>query len=114
MWSFDFSNCLFSHAISTFFVEKNVELVIRLRLENRINKIVYSFTCTFSLARKGSGILKLLRMTSGAFFLRALNMALSLWTINDEKILKEFMKKEVLNITTRNTSIALRVRAAMA
>ena len=46
--------------------------------------------------------------------LRALNVALSLWTINDEKILKEFMKKEVLNITTRNTSIALRVRAAMA
>ncbi len=46
--------------------------------------------------------------------LRARNVALSLWTVNDEKALKEFMKKEVLNITTRNISTALQVRAAMA
>ena len=43
--------------------------------------------------------------------LRARGVLLSLWTVNDEDALREFMKKDLLNITTRNASAALRVRA---
>ncbi len=42
--------------------------------------------------------------------LRARNVALSLWTLNTEAALKEFMEKDLLNITTRAVSLALAVR----
>lgn len=45
--------------------------------------------------------------------LRARNVALSLWTLNDEAVLRAFMEKDLLNITTRNASAALRLRASM-
>ena len=44
--------------------------------------------------------------------LRAGNVALSLWTLNDEKTLREFMAKDLLNITTRCPSVALAARSA--
>ena len=46
--------------------------------------------------------------------LRARDVALSLWTLNDEAALKEFMKKDLLSITTRCVSLALSVRDAQA
>ncbi len=45
--------------------------------------------------------------------LRARNVALSLWTLNEEAALKEFMIKDLLNITTRCASMALAIRKAM-
>ena len=42
--------------------------------------------------------------------MRARNVALSLWTINEEAALREFMTKDLLNITTRTVSLALAVR----
>ena len=46
--------------------------------------------------------------------LRANGVALSLWTLNNEAALREFMKKDLLNITTRCVSLALSVRDAQA
>ncbi|MBQ7184046.1 MAG: glycerophosphodiester phosphodiesterase [Clostridia bacterium] len=45
--------------------------------------------------------------------LRAEGIPLSLWTLNDEDVLREYMKKELLNITTRVPSAALRIRGAL-
>ena len=45
--------------------------------------------------------------------MRARNVALSLWTLNEEEPLREFMRKDLLNITTRSVSLALTVRNAM-
>ena len=42
--------------------------------------------------------------------MRAKNVELSLWTINEEETLREFMKKDLMNITTRNVSLALKIR----
>lgn len=42
--------------------------------------------------------------------MRARNVALSLWTLNEEKALREFMTKDLMNITTRTVSLALAVR----
>ena len=42
--------------------------------------------------------------------MRAKNVELSLWTINEEEPLREFMKKDLMNITTRNVSMALKIR----
>ena len=42
--------------------------------------------------------------------LRAEGVPLSLWTLNDEAVLREFMIKDLLNITTRLPSAALRIR----
>ena len=44
--------------------------------------------------------------------MRARNVALSLWTLNEEAALREFMQKDLLNITTRTVSLALAVRNA--
>ena len=44
--------------------------------------------------------------------LRERNVALSLWTLNEEAALREFMTKDLLNITTRTVSLALAVRNA--
>ena len=44
--------------------------------------------------------------------LRARNVALSLWTLNHEAALREFMEKDLLNITTRSVSLALAARDA--
>ena len=44
--------------------------------------------------------------------MRARNVALSLWTLNEEAALREFMTKDLLNITTRTVSLALAVRNA--
>ena len=44
--------------------------------------------------------------------LRAEGIPLSLWTLNDEDVLREYMKKDLLNITTRIPSAALRIRGA--
>lgn len=43
--------------------------------------------------------------------MRARHVALSLWTLNDEHALREFMPKDLLNITTRTVSLALAVRS---
>ena len=45
--------------------------------------------------------------------MRAENVALSLWTLNEEAPLREFMAKDLLNITTRAVSLALAVRNAL-
>ncbi len=45
--------------------------------------------------------------------LRERNVALSLWTLNSEEALREFMTKDLLNITTRSVSMAVAVRDAM-
>ncbi len=45
--------------------------------------------------------------------LRARNVALSLWTLNNESALREYMAKDLLNITTRCLSAALTVRSAL-
>lgn len=45
--------------------------------------------------------------------LRARGVALSLWTVNEEAALREYMGTDLLNITTRNASTALAVRAAL-
>ena len=42
--------------------------------------------------------------------MRARNVALSLWTLNEEAALREFMTKDLLNITTRTVFLALAVR----
>lgn len=42
--------------------------------------------------------------------MRARNVALSLWTLNGEAALREFMTKDLLNITTRTVFLALAVR----
>ena len=44
--------------------------------------------------------------------MRVRNVALSLWTLNEEAPLREFMKKDLLNITTRTVSMAMAVREA--
>ena len=44
--------------------------------------------------------------------MRARNVDLSLWTLNEEAALREFMQKDLLNITTRTVSLALAVRNA--
>ena len=44
--------------------------------------------------------------------MRARNVALSLWTLNEEAALREFMTKDLLNITTRSVSMAMAVREA--
>ncbi len=44
----------------------------------------------------------------------ARNVKLSLWTLKNEAALREFMKKDLLNITTRCVSLALSVRDAQA
>ena len=44
--------------------------------------------------------------------MRARNVALPLWTLNEEAALREFMQKDLLNITTRTVSLALAVRNA--
>ena len=44
--------------------------------------------------------------------MRARNVALSLWTLNEEAALREFMQKDLLNITTRTVSLELAVRNA--
>ena len=41
--------------------------------------------------------------------MRARNVELSLWTINEEAPLREFMKKDLMNITTRNVYLAMKV-----
>ncbi len=46
--------------------------------------------------------------------LRARKVALSLWTVNEETSLREFLRKDLLNITTLNPSAALGIRASMA
>ena len=46
--------------------------------------------------------------------LRARNVALSLWTLNNEAALKEFMEKDLLSVTTRCVSLALSIRDARA
>ena len=45
--------------------------------------------------------------------LRERNVALSLWTLNEEAPLREFMRKDLLNITTRWASMALAIRKEM-
>ena len=45
--------------------------------------------------------------------LRARDIQLSLWTLNEENALREFMTKDLLNITTRCASMALAVRTAL-
>ena len=45
--------------------------------------------------------------------LRERNVALSLWTLNEEAPLREFMRKDLLNITTRCASMALAIRKEM-
>lgn len=45
--------------------------------------------------------------------LRERNVALSLWTLNEEAPLREFMRKDLLNITTRYASMALAIRKEM-
>lgn len=45
--------------------------------------------------------------------LRARDIQLSLWTLNEENALREFMTKDLLNITTRCASMALAVRNAL-
>ncbi len=45
--------------------------------------------------------------------MRARDVALSLWTLNEEPALREFMAKDLLNITTRMPSLALTVRNAL-
>ncbi len=45
--------------------------------------------------------------------MRERKAALSLWTLNEEAPLKEFMAKDLLNITTRSASLALGIRKAM-
>ena len=42
--------------------------------------------------------------------LRDKNVALSLWTLNEEAALRAFMEKDLLSITTRSVSLALAVR----
>ena len=42
--------------------------------------------------------------------LRRRNVALSLWTLSTEEPLRQFMTKDLLNITTRSVSMALSVR----
>ena len=44
--------------------------------------------------------------------MRARNVALSLWTLNEEAALREFMTKDLLNITTRTVFLVLAVRNA--
>ena len=46
--------------------------------------------------------------------LRANGVALSLWTLNNEAALKEFMEKDLLSVTTRCVSLALSIRDARA
>ena len=45
--------------------------------------------------------------------LRARDVGLSLWTVNDESALRIFMAKDLLNVTTRRVSLALKVRASV-
>ena len=40
-------------------------------------------------------------------------MALSLWTVNEDDALREYMAKDLLNITTRRPAAALAVRGAL-
>ena len=42
--------------------------------------------------------------------MRSEHTALSLWTLNDEKVLMEYMRKDLLNITTRAVSLALSIK----
>lgn len=46
--------------------------------------------------------------------LRANGVALSLWTLNNEAALREFMEKDLLSVTTRCVSLALSIRDARA
>ena len=46
--------------------------------------------------------------------LRLRDVKLSLWTLNEEKALRDFMAKDLLNITTRCLSAALAIRNALA
>lgn len=45
--------------------------------------------------------------------LRTRNVSLSLWTLNNEAALREFITKDLLNIITRIPSAALRIRGEM-
>jgi len=45
--------------------------------------------------------------------LRERNVSLSLWTLNEEAPLREFMGKDLLNITTRCAAMALAIRKEM-
>ena len=45
--------------------------------------------------------------------LRARDVALSLWTVNEDDALREYMAKDLLNITTRRPAAALAVRGAL-
>ncbi len=42
--------------------------------------------------------------------MRERDVLLSLWTLNDEDTLREFMAKDIFNITTRIPTVALRIR----
>lgn len=45
--------------------------------------------------------------------MRAGNVRLSLWTLNSEEVLREYMVKDVYNFTTRIPSVALKLRDAL-
>ena len=45
--------------------------------------------------------------------LRAREVALSLWTLNDDNALREYLAKDLLNVTTRRPAAALAVRRAL-
>ena len=127
---------IFSGSVDTIQLEENPEIAIRSRIFLNSEELVRDLSngdvpdragqTAFLLANIGTASERLRALGAAALNapykympdeliekLRERNMALSLWTLNCEEVLREFMAKDLLNITTRSVSMAMAVRDAM-
>ncbi len=127
---------IFSGSVDTALLEKEPEIARRCRIFLNSEELVRDLTkgeppdragqTAFLLANASASAERLHALGAAALNapykyttdeliakLRARNVALSLWTLNEEAALKEFMTKGLLNITTRRASLALAIRKTM-
>ena len=124
---------IFSGSVETALMEKEPEITRRCRIFLNSEELVKDLTggelpdragqTAFLLANASAAAERLHALGAAALNapykyatdeliakMRAENVALSLWTLNEEAALRAFMTKDLLNITTRTVSLALAVR----
>ena len=124
---------IFSGSVDTALLERQPDIARRARIFLNSEELVRDLMKTDIPDRTGQSAFMLAHAESVADRLRALgaealnvpykympdelilalrerNVALSLWTLNSEAALREFMEKDLLSITTRCVSLALSVR----
>ena len=135
-WGIGPEKLIFSGSVDTALLEEQPDIARRSRIFLNSEELVRDLSkedaldragqTTFLLANIGTASKRLHALGAAALNapykympdeliagLRERNVALSLWTLNEETPLREFMGKDLLNITTRCAAIALGIRREM-